>query len=71
MVKFTLNFNQEDFRSFRDFEKAMARQLGNTVYVGTDSCCLFFEYPPALHAMLRPYPNQKKQLEFELVSTKP
>jgi flagellar basal body P-ring protein FlgI len=69
MKTLNLKFNETDFDSFKAFEKAVMRQLGNNVYVGTDNLCVYFEYPKELKAMLRPYP-EKKQLEFDLTSSK-
>ncbi len=59
----TLKFSEKDFKSFRDFENSMKRQLGQETYVGTDSCTVLVEYPNNLKAMLRPFP-EKPQLEF-------
>lgn len=64
-MKINLKFQPKDFESFRNFENSMKRQLGKETYVGTDSCCVYFDYPKNLKAMLRPYP-EKEQLEFEL-----
>lgn len=69
-MKVTLKFEEKDFENLRAFEKAVKQQLGNHVYVGTDSLCLYFDYPKALAAMLRPFPPEK-QLEFELESSTP
>ena len=63
-----LKFNPEDFNSFKSFEKAVQKQLGNNIYVGTDSLCLYFDYPKELAAQLRPF-AANKQLEFELISS--
>lgn len=68
-MKINLKFKPEDFNSFKDFTKAVEKQLGKDVYVGTDNLCWYFEYPKELKAMLRPYP-EKQQLEFELNSEK-
>lgn len=64
-----LQFKEEDFNSFRDFEKAVVKQLGPTTYVGTDSLCYYLEYPKELKARLRPFPDNN-QLEFEVFSSK-
>ena len=69
-MKLQLKFEEADFADMRSFEKAVKRQLGNNVYVGTDSLCLYFEYPKKMWAMLRPNPEEK-QLEFELESSLP
>lgn len=69
-MKVMLTFNESDFEGFRNFEKSVKKQLGNNVYVGTDSLCLYFDYPKELRDMLRPFPP-KTQLEFELESSLP
>jgi hypothetical protein len=66
-MKLHLAFKESDFSNLRSFEKAIQKQLGTNVYVGTDSLCVFVEYPKELKDMLRPYP-QKVQLEFDLGS---
>jgi hypothetical protein len=65
-----LQFAETDFENMKAFEKAVKRQLGTNVYVGTDSLCLYFDYPKQLAAMLRPMPSEK-QLEFTLESSLP
>lgn len=69
-MKVTLKFEEKDFMNMRSFEKAVKKQLGPRVYVGTDSLCFYFDYPKELVAMLRPYP-EKVQLEFDLESSCP
>lgn len=69
-MKLELKFNESDFDSFKSFEKSVKKQFGNKVYVGTNSLCLYFDYPKELVDMLRPYP-QTKQLEFVLESSTP
>ena len=64
-----LKFEVKDFDSFKAFEKAVQKQVGNNVYVGSDSLCVYYEYPKELKAMLRPY-AEKQQLEFTLTSIK-
>lgn len=59
-----LKFTEKDFATFRAFENAVKRQLGETTYVGTDHMVVVVDYPPALRGMLRPFPEQK-QYEFE------
>lgn len=79
-----LTFSQNDFNSLKDFEKSVKRQLGNNIYVGTNSMCLYFDYPKELCAMLRPPQGNayldaeklnelltKEQLEFNLESSVP
>jgi hypothetical protein len=69
-MKLQLKFNEADFKNMREFDRAVKRQLGNNCYVGSDSLCLYFDYPKELVAMLRPFP-QTKQMEFELESSCP
>lgn len=69
-MKVQLKFEDKDFENLRAFEKAVRKQLGNNIYVGSESLCLYFKYPKELDAMLRPFPD-KKQYEFELESTLP
>ena len=67
-MKLHLTFEKTDFKTMRDFDKAVKRQLGPNVYVGSDYLCFFMEYPKELRDMLRPYPP-KEQLEFDLESS--
>jgi len=69
-MKLNLKFNKEDFESLRSFEQSVKKQLGNNVYVGTNSLCFYFDYPKELVSMLRPFP-EKEQFEFELESSRP
>ena len=69
-MKIHLTFDDADFENMRSFEKAVGKQLGNNVYVGTNSLSLYFDYPKDLVAMLRPLPD-KKVYEFDLESSKP
>jgi hypothetical protein len=69
-MKLNLKFEESDFETMRTFEKAVKKQLGGNVYVGTDNLCFFFEYPKEMKAMLRPLP-EKVQLEFDLDSSLP
>lgn len=69
-MEVNLKFEEKDFKSFRDFEKAVKKQLGNNVVVMSDSMCVYFDYPKPLLAMLRPFPPQV-QLEFKLESSVP
>jgi hypothetical protein len=66
-MKLNLKFEEKDFDNFRSFEKAVKRQLGTNVYVGSDSLCFYFDYPVELKAMLKPLPL-KEQYEFNLES---
>ena len=69
-MKLHLTFEEKDFVSLREFDKAVKKQLGNRVYVCGDYLCLYFDYPKELAAMLRPFPTVK-QLEFDLESSLP
>jgi hypothetical protein len=69
-MQVTLQFTEQDFKDLKSFEKAVQKQLGSNVYVGTDSLCLYFDYPKELKSMLRPFPD-KQQLQFTLNSSKP
>lgn len=69
-MKVHLKLEDADFQNLRAFEKAVKRQLGSNVYVGTDSLQVYFDYPKELVAMLRPFPATK-QLEFDLESSLP
>ena len=68
-MELNLKFKSEDFTSLSSFESAVKKQLGASVYVGTNSLCFYFEYPKELVDMLRPYPP-KQVLEFKLTSIK-
>ena len=37
-----LKFEEKDFETLRTFDKAVKRQLGPNVYVGSDSLCFYF-----------------------------
>ena len=65
-----LKFEEKDFETLRTFDKAVKRQLGENVYTGTDSLCLYFDFPKELVARLRPL-YRGNQLEFELESSLP
>ena len=60
-----LKFEEKDFDTFQSFEQVVRHKLGNNVYTGTKSLCLYFDYPKELSARLQPgYTGN--QLEFEL-----
>lgn len=69
-MKIHLTFEDKDFENMRALDKAVKKQLGNNCYVGTNSLCMFFDYPKEMVAMLRPYP-ENKQYEFDLESSLP
>lgn len=68
-MKVILHFELKDFNNFKLFEKSVKNQLGQNCYVGTDSLCLYFDYPKELKEMLRPYPPETN-LNFLLDSDK-
>lgn len=69
-MQINLKFKDADFENLRVFEKAVQRQIGANVYVGTDSLCLYFDYPRELIQRLRPL-CPHNQLEFTLESSVP
>jgi hypothetical protein len=69
-VTVVLKFEEKDFENFRAFEKAVKKQLGSDVYVGSDSLCWYFPFSKELSARLRPH-CENKQLEFKLDSFQP
>lgn len=85
-MKVLLELSEKDFENMRALDKSANRQLGN-VYVGTNSMCVYFDYPNALAGLLRPkagnaylsaeeYEKFQNQLKtgsviFELESSKP
>ena len=70
-MKLHLTFEDKDFENMRAFDKAVKRQLGPNVYVGSDSLCFYFDFPKELSAMLRPFAPTGTQFEFDLESSLP
>lgn len=71
-MKLHLTFTEADFENMRAFDKAVKRQLGPNVYVGSDSLCFYFDFPKELSARLRPFaPKVEGQMEFDLDSSLP
>jgi hypothetical protein len=70
-MKLHLTFDKADFENMRAFDKAVKRQLGPNVYVGSDSLCFYFDFPKELSAQLRPFAPQAEQFEFDLESSLP
>jgi hypothetical protein len=52
-----LKFTQKEFDKFRSFQDRMAKEFGDTAYVGTDYTTVLVEYSPELKRMLRPMPK--------------
>lgn len=65
-----LKFQDSDFETHRKFEAAVKRQLGNNVYVGSDSLCLYFDFTKELSARLRPF-APKGEIDVTLESSLP
>lgn len=61
-----VKFNQKEFDKLRSFQDRMAKEFGDTAYVGTDSATVLVEYSPQLRAMIRPFPPEN-HFEFELL----
>jgi len=61
----TLTFTPKEFEKFRTFQLRLAKEFGDTAYVGTNNACVLVEYSPQLTAMLRPFPPTN-QFEYEL-----
>jgi hypothetical protein len=53
-----LKFVKKEFEKMQKLEAAFKRQLGNSVYAGTNYASLVMDYSPKLAAMLRPFPPQ-------------
>jgi hypothetical protein len=61
----TLTFTQKEFEKFRTFQLRLAKEFGETVYVGTNNAVVLVEYSPQLTAMLRPFPPEN-HFDYEL-----
>jgi len=68
-----LKFHPNDFKSLRDFENAVQRQVGKCSYVSAKAVCLYFPFPKDLADALSPMvtKNLPDQLEFTLDSETP
>lgn len=76
-----LTFTQKEFDKLRTFQERMAKEFGDTAYVGADYATVLVEYSPRLKKELRPLPaltdyghnnvvvdeNYKPQFEYELL----
>ena len=65
-----LKFEEKDFDTLRSFEASVRRQLGKNVYVGSDSLCFYFDYPPELCALLRPFSGNSYYEKDKVVDEK-
>lgn len=61
-----LTFTQKEFDKFRSFQDRLAKEFGDTVYVGTNNAVILVEYSPQLTEMLRPM-AKVNQLTYELL----
>lgn len=60
-----VSFTQKEFDKLRPFQDRLAKEFGDTVYVGTNSVTILIEYSPCLAQMLRPFPTVIRY-EYEL-----
>jgi hypothetical protein len=60
-----VTFTQKDFDKLRSFQDRMAKEFGETAYVGTNYATVLVEYSPQLTSMLRPF-QSVNQFEYEL-----
>ena len=60
-----LTFTEKEFDKLRSFQDRMAKEFGETAYVGTNHATVLVEYSTELAAMLRPHVENKKY-EYEL-----
>ena len=60
-----LTFTENEFNKFRSFQNRLAKEFGDTVYVGTNNAIVLVEYSPQLVEMLRPL-AKVNQFEYEL-----
>ena len=61
-----LTFTQKEFDKLRSFQDRLAKEFGDTVYVGTNNTTILVEYSPQLTEMLRPL-STLKQYDYELL----
>jgi hypothetical protein len=60
-----VTFTQREFDKLRTFQDRMAKEFGDTAYVGANYATVLVEYSPQLAGMLRPFPKLA-QYEYEL-----
>lgn len=60
-----LTFTQAEFDKLRKFQDRLAKEFGDTAYVGTDHATVLVEFSPLLKRMLRPMP-ETLQFDYEL-----
>jgi len=60
-----LTFTQAEFDKLRKFQDRMAKEFGDTAYVGSDHAIVLVEFSPRLKKMLRPMP-ETLQFDYEL-----
>ena len=61
-----VKFTQKEFDKLRSFQDRMAKEFGDTAYVGTNNAVVLVEYSPQLVEMLRPMPSCG-QFDYELL----
>lgn len=61
-----VKFTQREFDKLRAFQDRMAKEFGETAYVGPDHAVVLVDYSPQLREMIRPMPKCN-QFEFELL----
>jgi len=61
-----LTFTQKEFDKLRSFQDRMAKEFGDTAYVGTNNAVILVEYSPQLTEMLRPM-SKVNQFTYELL----
>ena len=65
MLFMKVTFTQKEFDKLRTFQDRMAKEFGDTAYVGTNNAVVLVEYSPQLTEMLRPF-SKANQFEYEL-----
>jgi hypothetical protein len=68
-MKLLLEFTEGELENFRTFSQSVEKQLGN-VYVGTNSLCVYYDYPKELAGLLRPTAGNPYVSDAELAELK-
>jgi hypothetical protein len=58
-------FTEKEFATFRNFQNRLAKEFGETAYVGADNAIVLIDFSPELKAMLRPQPSNVR-FDFSL-----
>lgn len=67
-MKLNLLFTADDYKSLVLFEKAVRKQLGNDVHVGTQSLCVYLYFPSTFSNTFHfnaPLPNETYECELK------